>query len=181
MITSQIARFMGPPWCPFGADRTQVSPMLAPWTLLSGLFRDKQIIRSQTRKISFVRHISFRCPVVLKFCIEYGNITAVLGAKFLNDWATNDRVMSKRDFTRFGFKMSFGRISYIAHHRWGSGSLFERQLVDKNYQGFVSQRLFMFLYQRYLYCQRPEWRHNKISTWNNWSIKSRYRLYSQSM
>ena len=31
-----IARFMGPTWGPTGADRTQVGPMLAPWTLLSG-------------------------------------------------------------------------------------------------------------------------------------------------
>ena len=30
------ARFMGPTWDPSGADRTQVGPMLAPWTLLSG-------------------------------------------------------------------------------------------------------------------------------------------------
>ena len=32
---SQIARFMGPSWDPPGEDRTQVGPMLAPWTLLS--------------------------------------------------------------------------------------------------------------------------------------------------
>ena len=31
-----IARSMGPTWGPSGADRTQVGPMLAPWTLLSG-------------------------------------------------------------------------------------------------------------------------------------------------
>ena len=31
-----IARFMGPTWGPSEADRTQVGPMLAPWTLLSG-------------------------------------------------------------------------------------------------------------------------------------------------
>ena len=31
-----IARFMGPTWDPSGADRTQMGPMLAPWTLLSG-------------------------------------------------------------------------------------------------------------------------------------------------
>ena len=31
-----IARFMGPTWGSSGADRTQVGPMLAPWTLLSG-------------------------------------------------------------------------------------------------------------------------------------------------
>ena len=34
-----IGRFMGPTWGPFGADRTQVVAMLAPWTLLSGVFR----------------------------------------------------------------------------------------------------------------------------------------------
>ena len=33
--TPLIARFMGPTWGPSGADRTQVGPMLAPWTLLS--------------------------------------------------------------------------------------------------------------------------------------------------
>ena len=30
-----IARFMGPKWGPPGDHRTQVGPMLAPWTLLS--------------------------------------------------------------------------------------------------------------------------------------------------
>ena len=35
----QIARFMGPTWDPPGADRTQVGPMLAPWTLLLGTIR----------------------------------------------------------------------------------------------------------------------------------------------
>ena len=34
--TTQIARFMGLTWGPPGDDRTQVGPMLAPWTLLSG-------------------------------------------------------------------------------------------------------------------------------------------------
>ena len=34
--TTLIARFMGPTWVPSGADRTQVGPMLVPWTLLSG-------------------------------------------------------------------------------------------------------------------------------------------------
>ena len=35
--TSQIASFMGPTWGPSGTDRTQLGPMLAPWTLLSGI------------------------------------------------------------------------------------------------------------------------------------------------
>ena len=32
---------MGPAWGPSGADRTQVGPMLAPWTLLSGMYSIK--------------------------------------------------------------------------------------------------------------------------------------------
>ena len=36
--TALIARFMGPTWGPSGTDRTQVGPMLAPGTLLSGVF-----------------------------------------------------------------------------------------------------------------------------------------------
>ena len=36
-ILSLIARFMGPTRGPSGAKRTQVGPMLAPWTLLSGI------------------------------------------------------------------------------------------------------------------------------------------------
>ena len=38
LIKPLIAWFMGPPWGPSGADRTQVVRMLAPWTLLSGTF-----------------------------------------------------------------------------------------------------------------------------------------------
>ena len=34
---SLIARFIGPTWCPSGADRTRVGPMLVQWTLLSGV------------------------------------------------------------------------------------------------------------------------------------------------
>ena len=36
-----IARFMGPTWGPSGADRTQVGPMLSPWSLLSGMLYNK--------------------------------------------------------------------------------------------------------------------------------------------
>ena len=37
LAISLIARFMEPSWGPSGADRTQMGPMLAPWTLLSRL------------------------------------------------------------------------------------------------------------------------------------------------
>ena len=36
-IPSQIARIMGSTWGPPGSCRPQVGPMLAPWTLLSGI------------------------------------------------------------------------------------------------------------------------------------------------
>ena len=38
-LPTLLARFMGPTWGPPGADRTQVGPMLAPWSLLSGKFQ----------------------------------------------------------------------------------------------------------------------------------------------
>ena len=42
-ISTQIARFMGPTWDPYGADRTQVGPILAPWTLLFGYFKSEPV------------------------------------------------------------------------------------------------------------------------------------------
>ena len=42
--TSQIAKFMGPTWGPPGSCRSQMGPMLTPWTLLSGvLFRSADV------------------------------------------------------------------------------------------------------------------------------------------
>ena len=38
-VVSQIAKFMWPTWGPPGSCRPQMGPMLAPWTLLSGIFR----------------------------------------------------------------------------------------------------------------------------------------------
>ena len=37
LATSQIARFMEPTWGPTGSCWLQMGPMLAPWTLLSGI------------------------------------------------------------------------------------------------------------------------------------------------
>ena len=47
-----IARFMGPTWGPSGADRTQVGPMLAPWTLLSGLLGLKIVESGDNKPLS---------------------------------------------------------------------------------------------------------------------------------
>ena len=40
----------------------------------------------KSREISFVHNVRFSCPIFLKFCTEHGSITAVLCAKFQNDW-----------------------------------------------------------------------------------------------
>ena len=41
--TTLIVRFLGPTWGPPGANRTQVVPMLATWTLLSGYIYNSPI------------------------------------------------------------------------------------------------------------------------------------------
>ena len=48
-----IARVMGPTWGPSGADRTQVGPVLAPWTLLSGGSLE---LHTQTQLIPGIPH-----------------------------------------------------------------------------------------------------------------------------
>ena len=39
LLISLIARFMGPTWGPPGSCQPRVDPMLAPWTLLSGILK----------------------------------------------------------------------------------------------------------------------------------------------
>ena len=69
-----IARFVGPTWGPSGADRTQVGPILAPWTLLSGsvpqliLHINLSCCSYKTRAsttASYAKHICF----IFFFCI----------------------------------------------------------------------------------------------------------------
>ena len=57
-IPSPIARFMRPTWGPYGADRTQVGPMLTPWSLLPGLSYSLEDFGYQIRL-----DIYFRIPV----------------------------------------------------------------------------------------------------------------------
>ena len=46
-ILTQIAKFMGPTWGTPGSCRPQMGPMLAPWTLLSGLMSHQPYIVPQ--------------------------------------------------------------------------------------------------------------------------------------
>ena len=65
-LGSLIARFLGPTWGPSGADRTQVGPMLAPWTLLSGIccctFQVCDLCNFQT---NFIGILSISCDIAL--------------------------------------------------------------------------------------------------------------------
>ena len=51
-IPPLIAKFMGPTWCPSGSDRTQMGPMLVPWTLLSGTLLIKVLKRQHEPHIA---------------------------------------------------------------------------------------------------------------------------------
>ena len=72
--------------------------------------------------------ISFADNSCLSWTIS---ITAVLCAKLQTHWTIETYVMDKRDFIRFEFKMSFGRISYIAEHPSHSYVKFVLMLVIK--------------------------------------------------
>ena len=77
--TPLIAGFMGPTWGPAGADRTQVGPMLAPWTLLSGTphaFSRRVVLKCCEVLANFASHISAPyCPTLQPwFCFILTNI-----------------------------------------------------------------------------------------------------------
>ena len=78
---SHIARFMGPTWGPPGSCRPQMGPMLAPWTLLSGLF-DATFLKSRfmSYKYSLLMHcikIKSRAKSLLneQYVFVVGNIS----------------------------------------------------------------------------------------------------------
>ena len=46
------------------------------------------LLNSSETQVSFAHNIHFSCQITLKFCTEHGSITAMLCAKFKNDWMT---------------------------------------------------------------------------------------------
>ena len=108
LIRTQIARFMGPTWGPSGADRTQVGPMLAPWTLLSGYLcstiathRTLDIIALSKAQIEihvFISMVSInQTATVMQLC-TYMTITLV--------WDQNYMISRNQKFT-FWFGVHF--------------------------------------------------------------------------
>ena len=66
-----IARFMGPTWGPSGADRTQVGPLSAPWTLLSGIYQYIGVLISHHIFILAI-FLSFHPLVYKMYAIAFG-------------------------------------------------------------------------------------------------------------
>ena len=71
-----IARFMVPTWGPSGADRAQVGPMLAPWTLPSGPINNNWLQDIDSRltalhPLIFRQQIDVSCIICSQFTLWY--------------------------------------------------------------------------------------------------------------
>ena len=65
---TQRARFTGTTWGPSGADRTQMGPMLSPWTLLSGYALPPVGQLDSSQKYKEKNHHRFRRGNIDKIC-----------------------------------------------------------------------------------------------------------------
>ena len=91
--------------CIFQGVQSMVIQYCAIKDVCPNLTLNSNLAKSRSSKI-----IRFNFQIVLIFFTEHDNNTAVQYVKFRNEWA-NRSIMCKWDFTRFGLKMSFGRIS----------------------------------------------------------------------
>ena len=120
MLSSQIAILMWPTWGPPRFCWPQVGPMLAPWTLLSGMctiypgscsntwYPSDTHLQPESIKISFAQNGVHRWPMILKVCNEYSIYTAMHYAKFQNDWAIKMDTMVKQCFCKVWVQMNLG-------------------------------------------------------------------------
>ena len=97
---------MGPTWGPSGADRTLVGPILAPWTLLSGLVCDELIWGLVSAKYYFnrtIRTIGLHQPNGIMQ--NHGNhIETMVGFvspnsdnQFVTQWWNNEKISHGKD------------------------------------------------------------------------------------
>ena len=69
ILTSQIAKFMGSTWGPPGSCRPQMGPMMAPWTLLSGLLSTGPLGTTSSEIWIEIQGQSYRCRYsILQWC-----------------------------------------------------------------------------------------------------------------
>ena len=115
-VCSQITKFMGPTWGPPGSCRLQMGPMLAPWTLLSGLI---SYIHSMTliyKPATDLRPVLSSKPFVKssKIQVRYQVIKDLL-ASFsigrLHSWHINQSKVSKSVLTFANFNIKWTKLN----------------------------------------------------------------------
>ena len=80
-------------------------------------------LRLKSPEVSFIHITYLRGQIILIFGTEHGSITAMLCAKYRNDWATGKQVMGKQVFIRFEFWQYFLHCSNQQNwdRCWGIG------------------------------------------------------------
>ena len=83
--TSQIAKLMGQTWGPPGSCRPQMGPMLAPWTLLSGLFICLNIQDGDKSCLTFYYFVNKVCSyLLLLLWVMWTNINYASAIRYRN-------------------------------------------------------------------------------------------------
>ena len=92
VVTSQIAKFMGPTWRPPGSCRPQMGPMLAPWTLLSWITSKLRSTKAVPKSNSSVFHVVVRWGLFLNTCMGDLCLIAVRLNSLIPLWSTSPRL-----------------------------------------------------------------------------------------
>ena len=92
-------------------------------------------------------------------CTEHGSDTAVLCAKFQNDWTTETDVMDEQNFARFEFKMSFGALPWITRPLTAPSHFLNRCWVFKRSSD---------IHARAISQETLHWRHNESDGVSNY-------------
>ena len=114
---SLIARFMGPTWGPSGADRTQVGPMMVPWTLLSGIQFPTAIYCNAESDVSRSHHHGENppmCPDPVCNWLATETRTRILL------WIFHSKIIQSKRWELVLFKLHDGFIRILAGDNQGS-------------------------------------------------------------
>ena len=94
---------------------TKVLAIYPRWGLQGG----KSTRNISVTEISFAQDTYFGYLIILKICTEHGSLTAVLCAKFQNDFTADMCAMEERYFARFESEVGMGWISSVTALPWG--------------------------------------------------------------
>ena len=83
------------------------------WELLQKGYPPEMHLNFESRETAFVHNLLLSNQIVLKVCIVYGSITALLCAKFRNHLATDMDVMDERELEKSETKISCGRYPVL--------------------------------------------------------------------